>query len=143
MEGTIRRLHELGFAVDEVALQPTGDGETKLRLHVAVGDRRYHAAHLRGLTGLDVGEGQARILLGDLHAYQVHLCRESGEDVGEPTAAQLWLREVAMPGMDRAHSAVAAQRLRRSRRTAICWRSAGCSASRRATMSAPRKPLRR
>ena len=106
MEGTIRRLHDLGFAVDEVALQPTGAGETNLRLRVAVGDRRYHAAHLRGLTGLDVGEGQARILLGDLHAYQVHLCRESGEDVGEPTAAQLWLREVALPGMDRAHSAV-------------------------------------
>ena len=106
VEGTIRRLHDLGFAVDEVALQPTGAGETNLRLRVAVGDRRYHAAHLRGLTGLDVGEGQARILLGDLHAYQVHLCRESGEDVGEPTAAQLWLREVALPGMDRAHSAV-------------------------------------
>jgi hypothetical protein len=106
VEGTIRRLQDLGFAVDEVALQPTGDGDTNLRLHVAVGDRRYHAAHLRALTGLDVGEGQARILLGDLHAYQVQLCRESGEDVGEPTAAQLWLREVALPGMDSAHSAV-------------------------------------
>jgi len=106
VEGTIRRLQDLGFAVDEVALQPTGDGDTNLRLHVAVGDRRYHAAHLCALTGLDVGEGQARILLGDLHAYQVQLCRESGEDVGEPTAAQLWLREVALPGMDSAHSAV-------------------------------------
>lgn len=106
VEGTIRRLHELGFAVDEVSLEPSGTGESDLRLHVAVGDRRYHAAHLHSLTGLDVGEGQARILLGDLHAYQVQLSRESGEDVSEHTAAQLWLREVAMPGMDRAHAAV-------------------------------------
>ena len=29
VEGTIRRLHDLGFAVDEVALQPTGAGETQ------------------------------------------------------------------------------------------------------------------
>jgi tRNA A-37 threonylcarbamoyl transferase component Bud32 len=106
VEGTIRRLQDLGFAVDEVALQPAGAGDTSLRLRVAVGDRRFHAAHLRALTGLDVGEGQARILMGDMHAYQVQLCRESGEDVGEPTAAQLWLREIALPGMDNAHSAV-------------------------------------
>ena len=46
-------------------------------------------------------------LLGDLQAYQVQLCRETDEDVSETTAAQLWLREVALPGMDRAHNAVA------------------------------------
>ncbi len=106
VEGTIRKLHELGFAVDEVALAPAGVGDNTLRLHVAVGDRRYHASHLRGLTGLEVGEGAACILLGDLHAYHVQLCRETGEDVSEPAAAQLWLREVALPGMELAHSAV-------------------------------------
>lgn len=106
VEGTIRRLHELGFAVDEVTLRPSGTAGNDLRLHVAVGDRRYHATHLHALTGLDVGEGQARILLGELHAYQVQLSREGGEDVSETTAAQLWLREIALPGMDRAHAAV-------------------------------------
>jgi len=109
VEGTIRRLHDLGFAVDEVALAPMNDGAdggSTLRMHVAVGDRRYHASHLHGLTGLDVGEGQAAILLGDLHAYRVALCRESGEDVTEAVAAQLWLREVALPGMRLAHAAV-------------------------------------
>lgn len=106
VEGTIRKLHDLGFAVDEVALAPVGAGESTLRLHVAVGDRRYHAAHLHGLTGLDVGEGAARILLGDLHAYQVQLCRDTGDEVDETTAAQLWLREVALPGMDLAHAAL-------------------------------------
>ncbi|WP_197381889.1 DUF4032 domain-containing protein [Mycolicibacterium mengxianglii] len=106
VESTIRQLNELGFAVDEVSLQPITADPGKLRLRVAVGDRRYHAQHLRALTGLDVGEGQARILLGDLHAYQAQLCREAGEDVDESTAARLWLIEVATPTMHRAHAAL-------------------------------------
>ena len=106
VEGTIRKLNELGFAVDEVSLQPVSSGTDELRLHVAVGDRRYHATQLRRLTGMDVGEGQARILLGDLQAYQSQLCREAGHDVDDRTAAQLWVMEVATPTMDRAHAAV-------------------------------------
>jgi hypothetical protein len=106
VEGTIRRLNELGFAVDEIALRPVTEEPDQLRLHVAVGDRRYHAQHLRELTGLDVGEGQAQILLGDLHTYQAQLCREAGHDVDESTAARLWVMEVATPEMHRAHIAV-------------------------------------
>jgi hypothetical protein len=106
IEGTIRRLNDLGFAVDEIALRPVKAEPGQLRLHVAVGDRRYHAQHLRDLTGMDVGEGQARILLGDLHTYQGQLCREAGHDVDESTAARLWVMEVATPEMDRAHYAV-------------------------------------
>ncbi|MGB3485942.1 MAG: DUF4032 domain-containing protein [Mycobacterium sp.] len=106
VEGTIRKLNELGFAVDEVSLQPLSADPSQLRLKVAVGDRRYHAQHLRALTGLQTGEGQAQILLGDLHAYQAHLCHEAGEDVDETTAARLWLMEVATPTMHRAHAAV-------------------------------------
>ncbi|MDY6995795.1 MAG: DUF4032 domain-containing protein [Actinomycetota bacterium] len=106
VDGTIRKLNELGFAVDEVALNPVRDGADELRLHVAVGDRRYHASELQRLTGLDVGEGQARILLGDLQAYRRALCREYGHDVDERTAAQLWVMEVATPMMHRAHAAV-------------------------------------
>ncbi len=87
VEGTVRRLNDLGFAVDEVSLQPVTDDPSQLRIHVAVGDRRYHAQRLQELTGLDVGEGQARILLGDLRAYQAQLCREAGHDVDESTAA--------------------------------------------------------
>src|SRR4029079_17453984 len=67
---------------------------------------RYHSQHLRDLTGLEVGDGQDRILLGDLHSYQAHLCREAGHEVDEWTAARLWVMEVATPGMHRAHAAV-------------------------------------
>ena len=106
VEGTVRRLNELGFAVDEVSLQPIGADTSQLKLHVAVGDRRYHAQRLRELTGLDVGEGQARILLGDMMAYQAQLCREVGHDVDEPSAARLWVIEVVTPTEHVAHRAL-------------------------------------
>jgi hypothetical protein len=106
VEGTVRRLNDLGFAVDEVSLQPVSDDPSQLRIRVAVGDRRYHAQRLQELTGLDVGEGQARILLGDLRAYQAQLCREAGHDVDESTAARLWVMEVVTPMEHLAHQAL-------------------------------------
>ena len=106
VEGTIRKLNELGFAVDEVSLEPVGEDPSQLRLRVAVGDRRYHAQRLQELTGLDVGEGQAEILLGDLRAYQAQLCREAGHDVDDHTAARLWVMEVVTPYEHIAHDAV-------------------------------------
>jgi len=106
VEGMVRKLNELGFAVDEVSLQPVGDDPGQVKLHVAVGDRRYHAQRLQELTGLDVGEGQARILLGDLMAYQAQLCREAGQHVDEHTAARLWVMEVVTPTEHVAHAAV-------------------------------------
>ena len=77
-----------------------------MRVKVAVGDRRYHAQHLQELTGLDVGEGQAAILLGDLHAYQAQLAREAGHDVDETTAARLWVIEILTPYEQLAHEVV-------------------------------------
>ena len=142
VEGTIRRLNELGFAVDELSLQPDSADPSRLKLRVAVGDRRYHAQHLQELTGLDVGEGQARILLGDLRAYQAQLCREVGPrrrradgrtavgDRGVDT-----LRAVGTRG-GAPHAA------RPSRPTAICSRCVGYSARRPATTSAPTERLR-
>jgi hypothetical protein len=106
VEGTVRRLNELGFAVDEVALQPVSDSPSQLKIRVAVGDRRYHAQRLQELTGLDVGEGQAQILLGDLQAYQAQLCREAGHDVDDSTAARLWVIEVLTPYERLAHDVV-------------------------------------
>ena len=109
VEGTIRRLNDLGFAVDELSLQPEGSDPSRMRVRVAVGDRRYHALRLRDLTGLDVGEGQAAILLGDLHAYQAQLCAEAGHDVDESTAARLWVLEVLTPYEQLAHEVVGHQ----------------------------------
>jgi hypothetical protein len=106
VEGTVRRLNELGFAVEEVSLQPVSGDPSQLKIRVAVGDRRYHAQRLRELTGLDVGEGQAQILLGDMRAYQAQLCREAGHDVDEASAARLWVIEVLTPYERLAHDVV-------------------------------------
>jgi hypothetical protein len=106
IESQIRRLHDLGFAVDEVTLQSDGAGDEKLRLKVGVAARRFHATQLRDLTGLDVGEGQAKILVADLFAYQGRLKHESRKCISDAEAARRWTEEVLRPGMARAHEAV-------------------------------------
>ncbi len=106
IEGQIRKIHELGFAVDEVNLQFTGDGTQSLQLKLVVAARRFHATQLQNITGLDVGEGQARILLADLRAYQGKLQHETSAFISEQIAARRWMDEVFTPGMERAHKAV-------------------------------------
>jgi len=105
IENQIRQLHDLGFAVDEVRLEPAGAGDD-LRLKVAVAARRFHAEELDALTGLEVGEGQARILLGDLRAHQVWLQQQLRRDVTDEEASRRWRWEVLQPGMEQAHEAV-------------------------------------
>ncbi len=106
VEGQIRRLNDLGFAVDEVSLQSAGAGDGTVKLKIAVAARQFHATQLHELTGLDVGEGQARILLGDLRAYQDRLQRQAKIDVPDFVAGRRWTDEVLRPGMQRAHEAV-------------------------------------
>jgi hypothetical protein len=94
----VRRLNELGFAADELELEPVGDDGACLRLKVAVANRRFHVEELRRLTGLEVGEGQATVLLNDLRAYQARLEREDPTSVGEAVSGQRWLAECFQPG---------------------------------------------
>ena len=106
VESQVRELQDLGFTVDEVQLQPSSTGDDELRLRVAVASRRFHAAQLQRLVGMDVGEGQARILLGDLRAFQAEEQRRAGRDVPDEEAALAWAATVLRPGMARAHEAV-------------------------------------
>ena len=113
IEGRVRRLNELGFAVDEIEFEPTGDGEERLRLKVTVAGRQYHARELFELAGIEVGEGQAQVLLSDLYAYEATLRefhgglhkRGSG-GVTRAEAVELWMDKLLRPGMERAHDAV-------------------------------------
>jgi hypothetical protein len=100
VESRIRQLHELGFVVDEVNLVSSA-GSDQLRLKVAMAARRYHASQLHDLTGLEVGEGQARILLLDMRAFQAHLQQQLRADVTDASAALRWVEEVLRPGMAR------------------------------------------
>jgi hypothetical protein len=107
VEARVRRLNELGFAIDELALEPATADRSTLRLKVAVANRRFHAQELRRLTGLEVGEGQATILLNDLRAYQSRLARERPEAVPNDLVAGFrWRTDVFEPGMAKAAAAL-------------------------------------
>jgi len=113
VQNRIRGLNELGFAIDEVNLEPTGTGDERVRLKVTVAARSYHATELFELTGLEVGEGQAQVLLADLHAYVATLRDFSGAlpkrargQVTQAKAVQLWMDKLLEPGLARAYEAV-------------------------------------
>jgi hypothetical protein len=100
IESRIRALHDLGFAVDEVRLEPAGV-QDRLRLQV-VAERRFHADE--PLTGMEVGEGQAQILLADLRAHQGWLQQQTRREVRDAVVARRWRDELFEPGMERAHA---------------------------------------
>jgi tRNA A-37 threonylcarbamoyl transferase component Bud32 len=106
VEARVRRLNELGFAVDEVRLEAAESGAERVRLSVCVAGRTFHADQLRRLTGLDVGEGQATILMNDLRSHSGRLRRDYGYDVAEEVGAQTWLHDVFWPAVAKAHEAV-------------------------------------
>jgi hypothetical protein len=95
----IRRLNDLGFAIDEVALEPTAADGGSVRLRVAVANRRFHAHQLQKLTGLVALEGQARLLLNDIHEYQAWLESSNRESLTTEIAANRWLDDVLQPAI--------------------------------------------
>jgi hypothetical protein len=105
----IRRLNELGFAVDEIVLEPGADGD-RLRVKVAVTNRRFHVRELQRLTGIVALEGQARLLLNDLHEYGAWLEIDERHPVPEVAAAARWLRDVYHRTLERLLAAVGPER---------------------------------
>jgi len=90
VEGAMRQLHDLGFAVEEVAV--TIDGETQMISFqpklVAAG---YHTQRLRELMGLETEELQAKRLLASFDRYRA---RESASGLPLNAMAKKWLTEV-------------------------------------------------
>ncbi|UDY34572.1 DUF4032 domain-containing protein [Dermatobacter hominis] len=100
----LARLEDLGFELDEVRFEPTGERTDQLRMRVAVGGRSYHSDRLRALTGIDAGEGQAAILMNDLLAYAAALRSRSRRDVSEEEAARAWYEDAFLPGVAKAQA---------------------------------------
>ena len=90
----VRRLNELGFDVEELAVVPSSGSGTTVRISPRVVDAGHSSRRLLRLTGLDAEEHQARRLLNDLDAHRAR----SGAD--EEVAAHEWLREVFTPVVD-------------------------------------------
>ncbi len=101
----IRRLNDLGFAVEEIRLEPSTsdrgsglvDTQPTVRLKIAVANRRFHARRLERLTGLVALEGQARLLLNDIREYRTWLESYDRRSVDEQEAADRWVRDVLDP----------------------------------------------
>jgi hypothetical protein len=89
----IRRLNELGFDVDELAISTDLGGAT-IQIQPKVVDAGHHSRRLLRLTGLDVEENQARRLLNDLDAYRASQDRQNDD---EELVAHDWLSRIYEP----------------------------------------------
>lgn len=90
----IDRLHELGFAVADIDLIPVDNG-TNVKIRVKVGGRQYHSERLREITGIDISENQARVVLSDLSYYEPKFGGTSA--TGKNVAAMRWRSTVFEP----------------------------------------------
>jgi hypothetical protein len=93
----LQRLNELGFDVEEVELISIPDGGTKLRIRTRVAETGQHRREFFRLTGLEVGEQQARRLLNDLRSFRAYLEQRDGRTVPETVAGHRWVTEVYQP----------------------------------------------
>jgi hypothetical protein len=97
VERAMRTLHDLGFAVEEVAI--TIDGDTQMLSFqpklVAAG---YHTARLRELMGLETEELQAKRLLASFDRYRA---REEKTGASVTEMAKTWFLEVFEPVINR------------------------------------------
>ncbi len=89
----IRRLNDLGFDIDELAMSTDFDG-TSIQIQPKVVDAGHHSRRLLRLTGLDVEENQARRLLNDLDSFRAATDRQNEE---EELVAHDWLATVYEP----------------------------------------------
>ena len=96
----LRRLNELGFAVDEIEVVPAAEGSA-VQLRVTTTNRAFHAHELERLTGIHALEGQARLLLNDLREYVAWLAISSGRRIGEAQGARRWRRDLLDPALRR------------------------------------------
>ena len=92
----LRRLNDLGFAVDEIEVIPA-EGGSAVQLRVTTTNRAFHAHELERLTGIRALEGQARLLLNDMREHIAWLRLKTGAPVSEQEGAAIWRRDVLDP----------------------------------------------
>jgi hypothetical protein len=92
----VQRLNAMGFDVREVQLVEEPDG-WHLRLTTQVVEPGHHQRRLQSLTGLYVGENQARVLLNDIELHRCRLEQRTGQPLSGQVGAVLWLTEVFEP----------------------------------------------
>jgi tRNA A-37 threonylcarbamoyl transferase component Bud32 len=96
----LRRLNELGFAVDEIEIVPAPGG-SDVKLRVTTSNREFHAHELERLAGIRGLEGQARLLLNDMREHVAWLRLHAGDPISEEEGARIWRRDVLEPTLRR------------------------------------------
>jgi hypothetical protein len=72
----------------------------KLRIQTRVAESGQHRREFFRLTGLEVGEQQARRLLNDLRSFRAWIEQRDGRTVPETVAGHRWVTEVYQPIID-------------------------------------------
>jgi tRNA A-37 threonylcarbamoyl transferase component Bud32 len=98
IDARLRRLNELGFDVEEFELL-TVEGGYRLRLPIRVVEAGHHRRRLLTLTGLDVGENQARRLLNDLARFRAELESAEGRSLPDSVVGYRWRAEIFEPAV--------------------------------------------
>lgn len=93
VEGAMRQLHDLGFAVEEVSIAIDGDNKV-LKFQPKLVAAGYHTNRLRELMGLETEELQAKRILASFDRYRA---RESNLSTNVNEVAFKWLTEIFNP----------------------------------------------
>jgi hypothetical protein len=96
IEQRVNRLNDLGFDVEELDVVTDWEGSS-VRLQPRVVELGHHSREFRDLTGLEVEDNQARVLLNDIASYTAHFGL-GGED--RMLVATKWLHEIYEPIME-------------------------------------------
>ena len=99
LDARIQRLHDLGFDVAELTVR-SGAGGTRVRVIPKVVELGHHRRRLQQLTGLDVGENQARRLLNDIDGFGHELRQTESRTIPEAFLAYRWLTEIYAPTIE-------------------------------------------
>ncbi len=94
IEQRIRHINDLGFDVEELSINSSGD---ELLIKPVLIEEGHHSRELRRRTGLEVQENQARRLLADIESHRAWLEREAGRSTPAAVAAARWLADVYEP----------------------------------------------
>ena len=94
----IARLNDLGFAVENIDINPTGDGNV-VTMKPHVGGRTHNSDRLFERAGIEASENQARTILGDL---EYHLAKgDRTTATGKSVGTIQWLAAVFEPYLTR------------------------------------------
>jgi len=92
----IRALNSLGFSVGDVELAAI-NGATQFRLRIEITDRNFHRDQLFDLTGLDVEEKQAQIMMNEIQELRAFLSQSSQRNTPLDVASFHWLEHTYHP----------------------------------------------